>query len=97
LLERGEERLVEGDASLVSEIEVMMNDPGWASERQRRQYEEVRLLTEGDLFAPQRLALIPKYTFSRQSLPKFEVSLAHDIEAGKLAPPEAIREPRGNR
>ena len=70
LLPRGEERLRSGNATLWPDIEKLRSHPQWASTEQRQRFEELQLLTRGPLWDSRRLALIPRYTFSRQAIGK---------------------------
>jgi arabinofuranosyltransferase len=78
-LRDGRKRLDAGDPSLGPELAAMRANPDWPSEAHRRCHEELELLTRGPIFDPERLRLIPVYTFGRPSVPAIDPGEAFDV------------------
>ena len=68
LLEDGEARLRRGDPDLAGEVRRLREGARWPSAELEARYAEIELLTRADPFDPARLALIPRYTFTRAAI-----------------------------
>lgn len=79
LLEDGRARFDAGDPRLEDEARALRDGAQWPSETLERRYEEIALLTRGPIWDPERLALIPRYTFTRAAIPVGDDVPTHEV------------------
>ncbi len=69
LLEDWRARFERRDPTLADEARALREGARWPNAELERRFHEIELLTRGPIFDPERLALIPRYTFTRAAIP----------------------------